>query len=162
MNTGVQTAAAAHGLPPDAIVLGFDVGTRRIGVAIGNPLLGSARAIGMVAVHAGEPDWSEVDRLARQWRPAGCVVGDPMTLDGSDQPIRRTAQAFARTLHERLRLPVVLVDERNSSQEAAQRFAESRASGRSRRRDAEALDALAAVVIVERWFAAPQDAIVVA
>ena len=59
----------------------------------------------------------------------------------------------------RYQLPVVLVDERASSIEAAQRFAADRAEGRKKRRDAAALDAVAAAVIVERWLAAPQDAI---
>ena len=82
-----------------------------------------------------------------------------MTLDGGDQPIRTRAHAFARELHARYDLPVVLVDERASSIEAAQRFASDRAQGRKRRRDAEALDAVAAAIIVERWLAAPNDAL---
>jgi len=155
-------AGAEPGIAADATVLGFDVGTRRIGVAIGNPLVGTAKSIGLVAVHAAGPDWDEVERLLKQWRPGGLIVGDPMTLDGGDQPIRKAAHAFARELRLRARLPVVLVDERNSSQDAARRFAEARASGRSRRREAEVLDALAAVVIVERWLAAPRDATSVA
>lgn len=158
MNAAPQPATEAQ-IAPAATVLGFDVGSRRIGVAVGNPLAGTARAIGVVMVYAAGPDWAEVLQLVQQWRPGGLVVGDPMTLDGGDQPIRKAAQAFARGLHERTRLPVALVDERSSSQEAARRFAEARAAGHSRRRDAEALDALAAVVIVERWFAAPQDAV---
>ena len=76
--------------------------------------------------------------------------------------IRRRAHAFARELAARFALPVVLVDERASSIEAAQRFAADRAEGRRRRRDAAALDAVAAAVIVERWLAAPQDALPVA
>ena len=151
-------ADAAPGIAADATVLGFDVGTRRIGVAIGNPLVGTAKSIGIVAVHAAGPDWSEVDRLLKQWRPGGLVVGDPMTLDGGDQPIRKAAHAFARELRQRTRLPVALVDERNSSQEAASRFAAQRAEGSRKRRDADLLDAVAAAVILERWLAAPQDA----
>ena len=77
---------------------------------------------------------------------------------GGDQPIRRKARAFAAALHARYALPVVMIDERSSSVEAAQRFAEQRAQGRVRRRDAAALDAVAAAVIVERWLAAPDDA----
>jgi putative holliday junction resolvase len=87
------------------------------------------------------------------------VVGDQMTLDGGDQPIRRRARAFAQELRARFGLPVVMVDERSSSIEAARRFALDRAEGRRRRRDAAALDAVAAAVIVERWLAAPQDAL---
>jgi putative Holliday junction resolvase len=97
----------------------------------------------------------------REWRPDGLVVGDPMTLDGGDQPIRRFAQGFARELAARFRLPVVMVDERNSSQEAARRFAAERAEGRRKRRDAELLDAVAAAVIVERWLSSPADAVAI-
>ncbi|MDQ3160031.1 MAG: Holliday junction resolvase RuvX [Pseudomonadota bacterium] len=145
----------------DGTVLGFDVGSRRIGVAVGSGFGTGARALAVVDVHAGSPDWDAIERLRREWRPDGLIVGDPMTIDGGDQPIRKAAQAFARQLRERTQLPVVMVDERSSSIEAAQRFADERASGRKRRRDAIVLDAVAAAIIVERWLAAPQDAVVV-
>ena len=143
--------------PPDAIVLGFDVGSRRIGVAVGSAF-GGARAVAVVDVHASGPDWTALDRLRSQWGPGGLVVGDPLTLDGQDQPARRRARAFAHALRQRWGLPVAMVDERSSSVEAAHRFARARAAGARRRRDAEALDAEAAAVIVERWLAAPGEA----
>jgi putative holliday junction resolvase len=139
MDAGATPAA----IKPDGTVLGFDVGARRIGVAVGSAFGHGARALAVIDVHGD-----------------GFVVGDPMTLDGGDQPIRRRAHAFARELQARYAMPVVLMDERASSIEAAQRFAVDRASGRKRRRDAAALDAVAAAVIVERWLAAPQDAVV--
>jgi len=144
----------------DGTVLGFDVGARRIGVAIGSAFGHGARALAVIDVHGGQVDWAVVDRLQKEWRPDGLVVGDPMTLDGGDQPIRERARAFAAELKARYGLPVVMVDERASSIEAAQRFAVDRAQGRRRRRDAVALDAVAAAVIVERWFASPGDATV--
>ena len=149
---------AAPAIRTDGTVLGFDVGKRRIGVAVGNGLTASARAVAVVDVHEAGPDWDRIDKLRREWRPDGLVVGDPMSLDGGDQPIRKFAQAFARELRARSGLPVAMVDERNSSQEAARRFAEARADGKRKRRDADLLDAEAAAVIVERWLAAPQDA----
>jgi putative Holliday junction resolvase len=142
----------------DGTVLGFDVGARRIGVAIGSAFGHGARALAVIDVHGEQVDWAAIDRVHKEWRPDGLVVGDPMTLDGGDQPIRDRARAFAAELKARYRLPVVMVDERASSIEAAQRFAVDRAQGRRRRRDAVALDAVAAAVIVERWFAAPGDA----
>ena len=145
----------------DGTVLGFDAGQRRIGVAVGSAFGAGARPVAVVDVHGGGPDWRQVERLVREWRPDGLVVGDPMTLDGGDQPIRRFAQGFARELAARFRLPVVMVDERNSSQEAARRFAVERAEGRRKRRDAELLDAVAAAVIVERWLSSPGDAIAI-
>jgi putative holliday junction resolvase len=145
-------------LRTDGTVLGFDVGARRIGVAVGSGFGLGARALAVVDVHDDQIDWKAVEKLHREWRPAGFVVGDPMTLDGGDQPIRARARAFALELRTRFKLPVAMMDERNSSQEAAQRFAADRADGKRKRRDAELLDAVAAAVIVERWLAAPQDA----
>lgn len=142
----------------DGTVLGFDVGARRIGVAVGSAFGTGARALVVIDVHGNAPDWQAIDKLLAEWRPDGLVVGDPLTLEGSDQPNRKRAHAFARELQARYKLPVVLVDERSSSVEAAQRFALDRAEGRRRRRDAVALDAVAAAVIIERWLAAPDDA----
>lgn len=143
----------------DGTVLGFDVGARRIGVAVGSAFGHGARALAVVDMHAHGPDWTAIDRLRKEWLPNGLVVGDPMTLDGGDQPIRKQAHAFAHELQLRYKLPVALVDERSSSIEAAQRFASDRAGGRRRRRDAEVLDAMAAAVIIERWLASPDDAV---
>ena len=128
--------AAAPGSMPagirrDGTVLGFDVGARRIGVAVASAFAHGARALAVVDVHGHGPDWNAIDRLHREWRPDGFVVGDPMTLDGGDQPIRKVAHAFAA----------------------------DRAEGRRKRRDAATLDAVAAAIIVERWLAAPHDAI---
>jgi putative Holliday junction resolvase len=138
----------------DAIVLGFDVGSRRIGVAVGSAL-GGARAVAVVDVHAAGPDWNVLDRLLREWRPGGLVVGDPLTLEGEDQPARKRARAFGHALRQRYSLPLVMVDERSSSVEAAHRFARDRAAGNRRRKDAAQLDALAAAVIIERWLDNP-------
>jgi putative Holliday junction resolvase len=140
-------------------VLGFDVGARRIGVAVGSVFGSGARPIAVVDVHANGPDWPAIERLVREWRPDGFVVGDPMTLDGGDQPIRKRAHAFARELGRRFGRSVMLIDERSSSVEAAQRFAGERAQGGKRRRDAQVLDAVAAAIIIERWLAAPADAV---
>lgn len=148
-------------LSTDATVLGFDVGARRIGVAIGAGFGLGARALAVIDVHADKIDWPAIERLHREWRPAGFVVGDPMTMDGGDQPIRQRARAFAQALRERFRLPVAMVDERNTSQEAARRFAAERAEGRRRRRDADALDAVAAAIILERWRTSPHDAVLI-
>ncbi|MCH1907671.1 Holliday junction resolvase RuvX [Stenotrophomonas acidaminiphila] len=145
-------------LSPDSTVLGFDVGSRRIGVAIGSAFSVGARALAVVEVRGDGPDWAALDRLQREWRPHGLIVGDPLTLDGDDQPNRKRAQAFARQLLQRYQVPVLLVDERSSSVEAARRFAVDRAEGRKRRRDAANLDAVAAAVIIERWLSAPGDA----
>ena len=154
----MNDAPRTDGLRLSGTVLGFDVGARRIGVAIDSGFGLGARALAVIDVHDDKIDWPAIERLHREWRPSGCVVGDPMTLDGGDQPIRIRARAFAAELRQRFQCPVMMIDERNSSQEAAQRFAADRADGKRKRSDADLLDAVAAAVILERWLAAPQDA----
>jgi len=138
-------------------VLGFDYGTRLIGIAVGNRLSG-ARAL--TAVNGGERiDWQRIDALIADWRPSCLVVGLPLRLDGGEQPMSLAARDFAKTLQTRYDVPVRLVDERHTSGEAARRFAGQRAAGKARRKDAAAIDAVAAEIILESWFAqAPDDA----
>jgi len=131
--------------------LGFDVGTRLIGVAVGNRLTGTARPLDILHVRDKQPDWPRLDGIVRQWSPDMLVVGLPLTLDGGSQPITRHARRFAEQLRQRYKLPVHMQDERHSSQEAARRFARARAAGTKRRRDAEKIDAVAAAVILESW-----------
>ena len=149
-----------HAASGPLTLLGFDVGARRIGVAVGNTISMSASEVGVLDVREDGPDWAALDRWVREWRPARLVVGDPATLDGGEQPIRKRARRFARSLAERYQLPVEQVDERTSSIEAAQRFAAGRASGARKRHQASKLDALAAVVILERWLSEPESRIV--
>ncbi|HVT32178.1 MAG TPA: Holliday junction resolvase RuvX [Rhodanobacteraceae bacterium] len=136
---------------PAASVLGFDFGKRVIGVAVGNRLSG-ARALATVS-NGSEPDWQRLDALIAEWRPAGLVVGLPLRMDGSEQEITHAARRFGTMLGQRHALPVHFADERLSSVEASRRFAAQRASGSARRKDAAALDAIAAEIILETWFA---------
>ncbi len=137
-----------------ARVLGFDYGARRIGVAAGQRVTGTAQAVAVVGHVAGEPDWAAIARLVRAWQPQALVVGLPLALGGEEQPSTRAARAFAAELFRRSGLPVHLHDERMSSQEAARRFAAARAAGQRPRRDAALLDAMAAQVIVESYLTA--------
>ncbi|MFK2903176.1 Holliday junction resolvase RuvX [Dyella ginsengisoli] len=135
-------------------VLGFDVGSKLIGVAVGNRITQSARALATVAMRDGQPDWPALDRLHREWLPQTLVVGLPLTLDGAEQPASKLARRFADGLRQRYGTTPVLIDERHSSREAAERFADARAAGLRRRRDGAQIDAEAAAVILERWLAA--------
>ncbi len=142
--------------PPDAgadtgNLLAFDVGTRLIGVAIGNRLTATAR--GLEAVANG--DWKRFDALLSEWQPDRFVVGLPLALDGTEQPMSRIAREFARALQRRYARPVDLVDERHTSREASRRFAQRRADGSAKRKHAADIDAVAAEIILEHWFTLP-------
>ncbi len=134
-------------------VLGFDYGRRCIGVASGNRISGTAHPLTALAARSGQPDWDRVDALLAEWRPEALVVGLPLTRDGGEQATTAAARAFANALARRSALPVHLVDERHTSQEAARRFAAQRRAGAARRGGAANIDSLAAVVILESWLA---------
>jgi len=131
--------------------LGFDFGLKRIGVAVGQSLTGSASPLGVVAVRGGEPDWEAIAKLIGEWRPASLVVGLPYNMDLSEQEMTQKARHFAQALSERFPLPVHTVDERLSSREAEAALKERRQQGR-RRVTREDIDASAACVILESWF----------
>jgi putative Holliday junction resolvase len=135
------------------IVLAFDFGMRRIGVACGDSVSRSAaHARTLYSGPQGVP-WEQVDSLMREWRPALLVVGLPYNVDDSESAAAARARSFAGTLAARYALPVELVDERYSSMEAADRLRQARASGLRKRRVAKSdVDAGAARIILERWF----------
>ena len=139
-------------------ILAFDFGLARIGVAVGETETGNAHPLTAIADEVNAVRFAAIEALLAEWKPAGLVVGLPTHLDGSEHAMTARCRRFANQLHGRYGLPVALVDERSSSVEAAQRFALDRAEGRRRRRDAAALDAVAAAVIVERWLSSPRDA----
>lgn len=134
------------------VVLGFDFGERRIGVAVGQALTGSASAQAVLPCAANGPDWAAIDALVRTWRPARLLVGRPANMDGSDSAMTAAAETFAQALAARAGLPVELVDERLTSFEARDQLREQRRSGLRRRRVRRGeLDAHAARLIVEAW-----------
>jgi len=134
-------------------VLGFDYGARRIGVAVGQRMLGTATAIAVVPNTPQGPQWDRIDALVRDWRPDALVVGHPLTLAGEEQPASHGARKFGAALAQRYGLVVIEQDERYSSREAGARFAHARNAGQRRQKDAALLDAMAAQVIVESYFA---------
>ncbi|HET8941473.1 MAG TPA: Holliday junction resolvase RuvX [Rudaea sp.] len=136
--------------PESVTVLGFDYGAKRIGVAVGNALTG-ARALDVIGNGDRGPDWQRIEALLREWRPGALLIGLPLTMDGEEQANSRAARAFAAALEQRFGLRTDLVDERLSSHAAASRFAARRASGQARRKHAQALDAVAAEIIIETW-----------
>jgi len=122
-------------------------------VAVGNSVTGSAQALEIILNGEKGPDWRRCDVLLFTWKPTHLLVGLPLSLDGTEQHMSQAARNFANQLAQRYKLPVDLVDERYTSIAASQRFAEYRASGQARRKDASKLDAIAACVMIESWLA---------
>jgi len=130
---------AASVLPPprvlnDDVVLGFDFGVQRVGVAVGNGVTRQARPLALIA-DTGDVRWRRIGDLMAAWQPTRLVVGVPRHADGAPHELTERCERFARQLEGRYRLPVDRVDERFSSAVVPQ--------GR---------DDAAAAVILQQWF----------
>jgi putative Holliday junction resolvase len=153
------SVTAPGAAPTPQIVLAFDFGSKRIGIASGDSLTASAAPRPAAAMTASGPDWTAIEREIRMLQPHLLVVGAPYNVDGSTSPMGEAARDFASELERRFRLPVKRVDERYSSLQANAVLKDKRASGtRKRRVRREDIDSAAAAVILERWFAGEGEA----
>jgi len=134
-------------------ILAFDFGIRRIGVATGQRVTGSASPLAVVANGEQGPDFAHIGRLVAEWHPTRLVVGLPIHADGTPSETGALAQRFIEELG-RFGVPVDAVDERFSSIEAEHLLREARARGSRGRIRKHDVDSAAAVLIAERWLAA--------
>ncbi|AFR05103.1 Holliday junction resolvase RuvX [Pectobacterium brasiliense] len=132
-------------------ILAFDFGTKSIGVAIGQEITGTARALTSFKAQEGIPDWQKVEKLLSEWQPDLVVVGLPLNMDGTEQPLTARARKFANRLHGRFGIAIELHDERLSTVEARADLFER---GGFKALDKGSVDAASAVIILESWFEA--------
>jgi putative holliday junction resolvase len=151
------TADAGRSAAPQ-LILAFDYGTRRMGVASGDTLTRTARPLKTLECSAGVP-WPAIDTLVRDFQPSLLIVGLPHNMDGTPTLLTDASRAFAVGLRNRYRKPVALVDERLSSRDAEAQLRDARASGLKRRRVTHGdVDMIAARILLERWFQDPAAA----
>ena len=121
------------------IVLGFDFGVKRIGIAMGNTLTGQAQPLRVIAAIDNATRFRIIGELIAEWRPARLVVGEPRHPDGAEHDMTLRSRRFANQLHGRFNLPVELVDERYSSAVIASKRGE-------------VIDDKAAAIILQQYF----------
>lgn len=138
-------------LRPETIIA-FDFGLRRIGLAVGQDVTGSASPLGIVSGGADGPDQARISELIDEWRPTRLVVGMPTHTDGSPSEMQVHVRTFIRELAV-YGLPVDTVDERYTSIEAESALKEARATGARGRISKDSIDSAAAVLIAERYLA---------
>ena len=129
-------------------ILAFDFGTRRIGVASGQELLGTGQPLAMIPARDGIPDWQQVEKLLAEWQPDIVVVGLPLNMDDTENDMCARARKFGKRLYGRYHVPVEMVDERLTSFEAK---GDVMAAGGSRDFGRHGVDDRAAVLILETW-----------
>jgi len=139
--------------PTTGSVLAFDFGLQRIGVAVGEPELGTAHPLPALAAVTQPGRMTAIERLVREWKPALLVVGRPLGEDGAPHEMTRRAERFARQLTGRFGLPVALVDESYSSAEAESRVRAAYGARKAvKLARGKALDSQAAQLVLEQYF----------
>ena len=131
------------------LIIAFDYGEKRIGVAVGQSITGTANPLKPLAAKQGQPNWDEIQSLLDEWQPTYLLVGLPLNMDSSKQILTQRATQFAFRLHGRFGLEVKMMDERLSTVEARnQTFASAGFKGLKKN----SIDSLAACLILESWF----------
>ena len=125
---------------PEGVIIGFDFGLRRIGVAIGQTITQTATPEAIVNSKDGKPDWEHITKLFEQWQPTAIVVGLPMRLDGTEQALTQPARKFGQRLSGRYNRPVFYIEEQLSSIEAENRGLKQKH-----------IDDHAAQILLENW-----------
>ena len=136
-------------LKPQGCVLAFDFGEKRIGVAVGEHLLGIAHPLITIESEANDERFRIISDLITEWRPSLLVVGLPLTAEGEEHALTLLSKKFSRRLDGRFGLPVAMVDERYTSVEASRTLKEM---GVSTRKQKPMLDAVAAQHILQSYF----------
>lgn len=129
-------------------LMGFDFGTRSIGVATGQEVTGTASPLTSLKANEGIPDWVQLEKLLKEWQPDLLIVGLPLNMDGTEQEMTVRARKFGQRLHGRFGFQVEFKDERLTTTDAKARLFEQggyKALGKSR------VDAVSAQLILESW-----------
>ena len=121
------------------LLMGFDFGTGKIGVAVGQTVTRTASALAVIRARDGKPDWVQLDTLVAEWQPQLFVVGLPLNMDDSISEMAEAAKRFARRLEGRYQTPFSMMDERLTSFEARETATEDE------------IDAIAARLILESF-----------
>jgi putative Holliday junction resolvase len=136
---------------PSGRVLGLDVGARRIGIAVSDPLGITAQGLETLQRRNKRHDLAALERVIREYAVQAIVVGLPLRMSGAEGTQSEKMQVFAEELRKRFRLPVHLWDERLTSAEANRLLRETELSIEKR---AKAVDRMAAVLILQGWMEA--------
>ena len=133
---------------PQKRVLGLDVGSKRIGIAISDPLGITAQGLETLQRQNKRLDFERLAKLAQDYEVGEVVVGLPLRMSGAEGIQAEKMQVFAEELRRHLQIPVHLWDERLTSAEANRLLRET---DMSIRRRGQVVDQMAAVLILQSW-----------
>jgi putative Holliday junction resolvase len=129
-------------------LLGFDFGTKSIGVATGQMITATAQPLAAIKANDGIPNWDIIEKVINEWKPDLVVVGLPLNMDGTKQPITQRAEKFANRLNGRFGVKIAMQDERLTTA-SAKEFIFERGGFKSLTKGK--VDSVSAALILESW-----------
>lgn len=136
----------------DGTILAFDFGLKRIGVAIGNTLMASARPLTTLTQNAKGIPWEAIDDLFQTWKPKLLLLGMPERDSGQPSELAPAIKKFGEQLQTRYDLPLSYINEQFSSLEAKAQLKQQRQAGRKKRLQKADIDQQAAAILLNNWF----------
>ncbi len=140
--------------PSVRCVIGFDFGLKRIGLATGQTITGTASPLVTLKAVNQTPDWKSIETHIRQWMPDALIVGIPYLLDGGESDTTRAARNFSKELGRRFNLPVYTIDESLTSVAAQEQLKQDIKISKHNKHE---IDKMAAAIIVQSWLNLQQD-----
>ena len=139
-------------LPQYQMIMAFDFGTQKTGMAVGQALIESANPLSLFPMKDGIPNWDNLLKIVKQYQPDLFIVGLPLNMDDSESELSTRARKFARRLRHQTNIETLMVDERLTTREARDELDYYQAQGRGKKLSA---DSLAAALFIESWYRNP-------
>ncbi len=135
------------------LIMAFDFGTQKTGMAVGSSLIESATPLALFPMRDGIPNWDELLKIVKQHQPNLFLVGLPLNMDDSESELSARARKFARRLRHQTNIETWMVDERLTTREARDELDHYQSQGRGKNVSA---DSIAAALFIESWYRDPQ------
>lgn len=135
------------------LVMAFDFGTQKMGMAVGSSLIQSANPLPLFPMKDGIPNWDNLLKIVKQHQPSLFLVGLPLNMDDSESELSTRARKFARRLRHQTNIETLMVDERLTTREARDELEHYQAQGRGKNL---AADSIAAALFIESWYRNPE------
>lgn len=135
------------------MIMAFDFGTQKMGMAVGQSLIESANPLALFPMKDGIPNWDELLKIVKQYQPTLFLVGLPLNMDDTESELSTRARKFARRLRHQTNIETLMVDERLTTREARNELDSYQAQGRGKKLSA---DSIAAALFIESWYRNPE------
>ena len=135
------------------LIIAFDFGTQKTGMAVGSSLIESATPLALFPMKDGIPNWDILLKIVKQHQPNLFLVGLPLNMDDSESELSTRARKFARRLRHQTNIETLMVDERLTTREARDELEQYQSQGRAKKL---AADSIAAALFIESWYRNPE------